>query len=248
VTLPLIAPAHEHALFLDFDGTLVDIAYRPDAIALERTTVDLLDRLERRFSGALAIVSGRAIADIDTLLAPKKLAVAGVHGLVRRDARGRSFEAPIDAVSLKAADVRLRELLPDRQGLLIETKPGAIALHFRARPALAKACLAAAQTVAREVAHAQITEGKMVVELKFGDRNKGSAIREFLAEPPFQGRRAIFAGDDATDEDGFAAVNELGGISIKIGGGDTLAVYRALNTREFLEWAAQLADERKGAA
>lgn len=231
------------AFFLDFDGTLADIAARPDAVSVPAATRAALARLAERTGGALAIVSGRAIADIDRFLAPLVLPVAGVHGLERRDGRGAVTEAPINAETLGAVHAALTDFTETHAGTVLERKAGSLALHYRRRPDCAETAAAAVHAAVDGLSGLQILHGKMVIEVKTGTATKGDAVAAFMAEPPFRGRRPLFAGDDVTDEDGFRAVAGRDGISIKVGDGETAAGFRSAGTEDFRRWLGRLADD-----
>lgn len=224
------------AVLLDFDGTLVGIADRPDAVVLKDHTLATLARLEQVLDGAVAIVSGRPIAEIDRLFAPHRFAVAGIHGLERRGGDGRLHEGDYDRAALDAIARALEGATAGEDGLRLERKAGSVALHYRQRPELEGLCRAAAAEAAGLHPAARVLAGKMVVEVKLGGRTKADAVMDFMAEPPFAGRRPLYAGDDVTDEDAFRAVAALGGISIKIGPGETEALYRVADTEAFLDW------------
>jgi trehalose 6-phosphate phosphatase len=238
--VPTLSDVGAHCLFLDFDGTLVDIAERPELVRFDAAAIARIASLQRRFGDAVAIVTGRAIADIDRFLAPLVLPVAGVHGQMIRTASGKIEWAQYDQRAVAEACSRLQPLVAREHGLLLETKPGAVALHYRVRPDLAQLCHTQAYHAAATSADLHVVHGKMVVEVKFAGYNKGTAIRALMREAPFAGRRPVFAGDDATDEDGFAVVNALDGITIKIGYGESLALYRLAGTRELLDWLESL--------
>jgi trehalose 6-phosphate phosphatase len=229
------------ALFIDFDGTLADIAPRPDAVTLPAGVTDLLARLHEQLDGALAVVSGRPISQLDEFLAPLQLAAGGVHGAERRTASGvvrRFHEA--DLTQVVANLQALAELHP---GLLVESKPGAVALHYR----LAPQCEALAQRAMEAAMHEShgmsLMFGKMVIEMKPAGASKGRAIRAFMAEPPFAGRLPLFAGDDSTDESGFAVVQAAGGVGIKIGAGATRATSRFDTPTDLRGWLQAAADQ-----
>lgn len=215
---------YQCALFLDFDGTLVDLAARPDEVAVAPGLVEALGTLQRRLGGRVAIVSGRPLAQIDAMLAPLVLPAAGVHGMERRGADGVLKSAP--APSLDGVREQALQLVARHPGLWLEEKYGALALHYRQAPLLARQCKA---TMAQAVAQCPgllLMEGKMIVEVKPAGVGKGTAIRDFLAEAPFAGHRALFAGDDTTDEAGFAYVQEIGGLGLKVGPGPSVARHR----------------------
>ncbi len=230
------------ALYLDFDGTLVDIAPSPDAVVLGPDVRSDLARLFDVTGGAVAIVTGRELGVIDSILAPLRFPIAGVHGLIRRSADGTIRGPEFDAAGMDAIEARLRLLSDKEPGLLVERKSCAVALHFRARPELEEICLETMRAAVSSSSGLTLQHGKMVIEARPGDHDKGTAIAAFAREAPFAGRLGLFAGDDVTDESGFNAVNAMGGVSIKIGAGDSAARYRASNNWEFLDWLARLAD------
>ena len=230
------------ALFLDCDGTLAAIAERPSEARIAPATLALLARLAGALDGALAVVSGRAVADLDRLLAPLVLPIAGGHGAERRDGAGRRHPARPDGPSLAGATARLQAFAERHQGLIVETKPASVALHYRMRPELAAAARTEAAGIAAGRPTLRLLHGLMVVEVSASKRTKGDAIAEFMAEPPFAGRRPVFVGDDVTDEDGFAAVMAIGGIAVKIGAGPSLARLRAADMAEAQAWLGRLAE------
>lgn len=203
------------ALYLDFDGTLTDIAPRPDAVAIAQSLPPLLDALRMHLGGAVAIVTGRRLDDIDIWLAPLRLAGAGLHGAeLRRTPDADSHEHRVPAAPLLARS--LLERFGSDPRLLVENKGASVALHFRAAPERGDECSAAMTELA--TAHGLATvAGKMVVEARPPGIDKGGAIRALASHPPFRGRRPVFVGDDVTDEDGFAAAQAAGGIGIKVG-------------------------------
>jgi trehalose 6-phosphate phosphatase len=206
------------ALFLDVDGTLVKIEREPRAVHVPARLRQLLAALQRATAGALALVSGRPLEQLDQLFAPLQLSAAGLHGLERRTPGGDVVRARLDPIVLAAARERLGGFAARHPGVLLEDKGMTLALHYRLAPAQQAA---AARLVQEMVAASQgrlvLLEGKMVLELKPPDSDKGQAIAAFMAEAPFAGRQPVFAGDDLTDEAGFALVNRSGGISIRIG-------------------------------
>jgi trehalose 6-phosphate phosphatase len=243
MALPEIHDAERYALFFDFDGTLADIAERPDEVQVSQDTRSTLEALRAALQGAVAVISGREIDSVDQFLLPLQLAVSGVHGLTRRDAEGNVHASMFDGDAIQAVAARLAPFLAAHAGLLLERKAGAIALHYRQRPELEEASRAAMRDAVTGLNGFRLRPGKMVIEALAHESNKGAAIESFLAEPPFAGRVPVFAGDDVTDEDGFALVNSRQGISIKVGGGDTQARYRAENTQELLSWLRKLLEK-----
>lgn len=212
------------ALFLDFDGTLADLAERPEAVRVQPGLVPLLARLQAQLDGALAIVTGRPIADIDRFLAPLRLPVAGIHGAQGRHADGRGWQ--LAAPRLDAVEAAARQLLALDPGLQLERKAVALALHYRRAPHLGDHCRQHLQAVVAASPGLDLLEGKCVLEVKPAGVSKGRAIEHFLAEPPFIGRLPAFAGDDVTDEAGFEAVLRRGGLALKVGEGPTCAPHR----------------------
>ncbi|NGP52653.1 trehalose-phosphatase [Thioalkalivibrio sp. XN8] len=218
MTATLPAWDRRWALFLDVDGTLVDIERHPDEVRAEPELRRSLATTARALDGALALVSGRSIASIDRIFAPLCLPAAGLHGLERRDADGRVHYPAGYADRIAAARAELVGFVQSAPGLLLEDKGAALALHYRNAPALAAECerhMALAEQAAGTDFHVQ--RGKMVLELKPSGQDKGTAILAFLEEAPFAGRRPVFVGDDLTDEDGFRAVNARAGLSIRVG-------------------------------
>lgn len=239
----LPVPAREVALFLDIDGTLLDIAPVPQAVIVPVPLIETLARLERGLGGAIAFVSGRAIEEIDRLFAPLVLPAAGEHGAEIRI--GNEELAPVDcATSLAAIRDAADRFASTRPGVLVEPKQHCLAIHYRLSPERAheiRRFLAA--TVAQQPDRFELLPGKMVWEVRPRGVSKGAAIETMLARAPFKGRHAVFAGDDRTDEDGFAVVARRGGTAIRIG--ETAAPLAARNLaspQAFRTWLAALAD------
>lgn len=239
--LRLPCPVDRLAIFLDFDGTLADIVEHPDDVRLPADMIDALDRLSQRTSGAVAVVTGRPIEQIDHLLSPLVLPVAGVHGMARRTFDGKLHTTRYDPEILAQVQARLMRLHTRHEDTMVETKPASVAFHYRRRPDLAGQMADLIHEVIGDMAGLDVLHGKMVVEVKAGHANKGGAIRDFMDEPPFSGRVALFAGDDVTDEFGFREVNDMGGISIKVGDGQTAALWRVEGPSAFRNWLAALA-------
>lgn len=215
------------AVFTDFDGTLVEIAETPDAVEVAPELADQLDRAARELDHAFAVITGREIADIDHYLSPLHLPVAGAHGAQRRRADGTILE--LDPAISAAADAiasAVQSLLTIHPELILEPKDGAVALHYRQAPALENECMMVMQEAIADYPEFTLVPGKMVIEARPASFDKGSALRAFMQEEPFVGRTPIFIGDDTTDEDAFRVAQELGGIGIKLGPGDTIARMR----------------------
>lgn len=236
--LALLA-APDCALFLDFDGTLVDLAPRPDQVVVTPALLAALDALFQRLDGRLAIVSGRPIAELDRMLAPLLLPAAGVHGMERRGSDGvlRQLAAP----DFSAVRARADALAARHPGLWVEQKHGALALHYRQAPQLQALCVEAMAQAASASPGLLLMEGKMIVEVKSAGTSKGTAIRDFLAEPPFLGHRPLFIGDDTTDEAGFEYVQRVGGIGLKVGPGPSVAHCRIVSSQAVRDALARAA-------
>lgn len=236
------------ALFLDVDGTLLELAPRPELVAMPPGLPALLDCLGRERGGALALVSGRRLADLDRLFAPWHGAAAGLHGAERRRQDGSlvpSAAGPADLAAAAALD-RLRPTLIEAAGrwpgVWLEDKGPTLALHYRAAPEKAAEIGDFAAGLARRTGDClRLIAGNMVVELQPRHYGKGGAIAAFMAEPPFGGRVAVFLGDDTTDEDGFAEVNRRGGVSIRVGAPApaTAAVFTLPSVSAALAWLAR---------
>lgn len=226
------------ALFLDVDGTLLEIADHPESVRSTPRLKLLLRRALLDLDGSVALVSGRSIVDLDRLFSPLVLPAAGLHGVERRSADGTFHYSADMGDRLHAVRHRLMEFAETHTGILIEDKGAALALHYRNAPEHEYKSVELMAEVAAVVGKAfHIQHGKMVLELKPAGQNKGSAVRDFMDESPFRGRVPMFIGDDVTDEDGFAAVNEMGGESIRVGDGpETVARRRIAGVGELLSW------------
>lgn len=232
------------ALFFDFDGTLVDIAEHPDSVTLTAPAAHALAALSEAVDGAVAIVSGRPIRDIDRYLGPyiPDIPIAGVHGLEFRNGVGVVDRFPFDERAFASLTAKVRDLAGRHDDLVVEAKQGSLALHYRQRPDLEAVVRSSASTLASETPGVDLVLGKMVVELRLGGRNKGDAIARFMGEQAFRGRTPWFFGDDATDEDGFRFVNGAGGRSFRIGDGPTMAKESFDDFDAFQRWLVTLAD------
>ncbi len=236
--------AAHHALFLDVDGTLVEIESYPDRVRADERMRDRLLRLSRRLEGALALVSGRTIAALDRIFAPLSLPAAGGHGAELRAADG----LVVSATPLQLPDTvqaKLGRFAAAHDGLLLEPKPGGATLHYRRAPELENECRRLVQGLLAELGDEyRIIEGKMILELMPLAASKGEAVQALMRRPPFAGRRPVFVGDDVTDEDGFRAVNALGGLSVRVGdlaGSD--ARYALADVAAVCRWLDEIAAE-----
>lgn len=228
------------ALFLDFDGTLADLAPQPEAVVLQPGLIALLQHLAEALDGALAIVSGRPLADLDRFLAPLTLAVAAEHGALRRAASGR-LSGMSGLTSLRVPDLSIatavaEELLMQHPGLSLERKIASVALHYRQRPDLESACLLAMSKACQRSPGTQLMRGKCVVEVQPLGVSKGQALAAFMQEAPFAERTPWYAGDDLTDESAFEWVQQVGGAAVKVGSGPTLARHRLGSPAALRAW------------
>ena len=224
------------ALFLDFDGTLVELADTPDRISVPTALGPMLDRLKRKLDGRLAIVSGRSLADLQRHLPLHGIAFSGSHGLELQLADGTRLPLSVplglddmcEAVEEFAANAE--------EGLLVERKPAGIALHYRLAPAEADRAEAFMAALARKTGFA-LQRGSMVSELRAHGATKGDALKAFMTEPAFAAARPVFVGDDLTDEHGFAEAAALGGAGVLVGPPrDTTARYQLESVKAVADW------------
>jgi trehalose 6-phosphate phosphatase len=209
----------ELAFFLDVDGTLLELAATPDAVVVGDELMGLLRALAMRSHGAVALISGRSIATLDQLFWPLIMPAAGLHGFERRSSNGAYCRRPLPpGESLSQARVTLQSLVKQHEGLLLEDKRFALAVHYRAVPELESLVLGEVAALAESLAPAfELQRGRCVAELRPAAANKAGAIAEFMNEVPFAGRRPLCLGDDLTDECAFEWVNGAGGVSLAVG-------------------------------
>ena len=231
------------ALFLDVDGTLLEIQDHPDAVVSSPALREMLAKIARRLDGALALISGRPIAEIDRIFEPLVLPAAGGHGVELRYQDSDCIQRTTVVVPGALMD-RLQAFVDANPGLLLERKPNGVALHYRRRPDLTTAVVELLDQESQLLDGAFIAmTGKMVVEFVPHGYDKGRAIRTFLDQKPFRGRSPVFVGDDVTDEAGFTVVNELGGHSFRIGSSrDSAAMFSLADVRTTQSWLAALLD------
>jgi len=230
------AALHEDAaLFLDFDGTLVELAETPDSIRVPEGLAPLLERLRRRLGGRLAIVSGRSLADLERHLPASGIAFSGSHGLELRLADGARLPLSVPIGLDDVAD-KVRRFADEVPGLIAEAKPAGIALHYRRAPGAEVRVGRFMDNLAARHGFS-VQRGAMVIELRPLGATKGDALRAFMTEPVFAGARPWFVGDDLTDEHGFEAAAELGGAGILVGPPrDTAARYRLESVAAVRDW------------
>ena len=238
---PLLQP--DSALFLDFDGTLAEIAPRPADVSTPRSLPELLAQLQRALQDAVAVVSGRPLLELHGYLQPARLHGAGLHGgeLALRD----------QPLSRHAADLSvLARALNDRFGsderIVIEDKTITVALHFRLAPEREAECIETMRRLAQPLG-LDVILGKAVVEARPRGLHKGRAIAQLMQAPPFAGRRPVFVGDDTTDEDGFDYVTAAGGVAVKVGEGESRAPHRLADVAAVYGWLAASLRRLQGA-
>lgn len=234
---PPPTPQLNWAYFLDVDGTLLNLARTPQAVMVEETLLQLISSLHAACGGALALVSGRMISDLQDRIKLTQLPLAGLHGLERRDSGGRLWIHAATPAAKSTIREALGPLLAQHPALMLEDKGLTLALHYRQAPMLGSYVHRLMGQLLR--LHGQgleLQRGKFVVEIKPAGFDKGSAIGEYLAESPFKGRLPVFIGDDQNDEKGFAAVNAKGGVSIKVGNGPSCARFRLPDVAAVRRW------------
>jgi trehalose 6-phosphate phosphatase len=231
------------AIFLDLDGVLAPIAPRPDDVGPDPARRAVLNRLVTATGGRVAVVSGRALPDIDRILEGAVTAVGAVHGLVRRRADGAVLTPP-PPPGMEEAFGALSLFAENRPGLLVEPKGVAVALHFRGAPELSEPCRDLADRLAARL-DLQIQQGDHVVEIRGPGPDKGASLRAFMGEPPFHGYAPLFMGDDLTDEAGFRAAQDYGGQAVIVGARrPTVATHALPDVAAALAWLDASGAER----
>ena len=223
-----LADASVWSVFLDVDGTLVELAETPDQVKVQPGLVPLLQDLRSRLGGALALVSGRTIREIDEIFTPAAFPAAGVHGAELRKGAGGIRDITADATVLDPIRSAFREFADGNPGILFEDKRFAVALHYRRRPELASAVHALGNEIAADEMDVDMLAGKMLIEVRVRAAHKGAALEALAQDAPFVGRHPVYVGDDVTDEDAFRTANALGGVSIVVGVRDETAARNAL--------------------
>jgi trehalose 6-phosphate phosphatase len=235
------APSLDWCLFLDVDGTLLEFTDTPSGTVADEDLKSLLGEVAERLGGAVALVSGRSIGYMDALFAPLKLPAAGLHGVERRKASGVIQGASYVDAQLNAPRIALRAFVAEHPGTLLEDKDRSLAVHFRLAPHLESSVRLLVAAIAKPMGtNYHIQEGSMVLEIKPCGFTKGTAVKEFMQEPPFSGRTPVFVGDDLTDQGGFRAVENRGGISIAVG--DRIqGQWRFANPSQVRRWLGTIA-------
>jgi trehalose 6-phosphate phosphatase len=241
-------PSLKWCLFLDVDGTLIELTDSPrDTFANQELKI-LLSQTAERLGGALALVSGRGIAYLDALFAPLQLPAAGLHGVERRKASGAIHGASFVDGQLSQARAAVHALAQAHPGTLVEDKGRTLAVHYRMAPQHEAAVRQALADIARPLgSNYHIQDGNMVLEIKPRGFSKAAAIKAFMAEPPFSGRKPVFVGDDLTDQEGLRMIEDQGGISVAVGD-RVQAQFRLENpaaVRSWLQGIAALHDSHR---
>jgi trehalose 6-phosphate phosphatase len=215
----LLPPLDQMAVLLDIDGTLLDLAPTPREVWVPPGLADTLSGLLTRTSGALALVSGRSLNDIDLIFAPEQFPAVGGHGAEMRlstDSEAVATHAPPMDKELKRRLAAIAKLSP---GILLEDKGYSLALHYRLAPHAEKAIYEAVSLIRADLPNApiEVLPGKRVCEIKHSGFNKATGVIELMAHEPFKDRRPIFIGDDVTDESVFAIMGDFGGLAFSVG-------------------------------
>ncbi len=234
-----------YAYFFDLDGTLAEIKPRPDQVFIPAGVITLLKRLAEMNQGAVALVSGRSMKELDAIASPLHFPLAGVHGAQRRDYQGKTHEIALPADQVKQMELELIAALDPLEGTELEAKGMAFALHYRQAVHHEEAIFTLAKEMEEKYPNLALQPGKCVVELKPRGINKGAAVEAFMQEPPFCGRKPVFLGDDLTDEAGFKVVNRLDGVSVKVGIGATQAQYRLESVADVHQWLENIIDHQQ---
>jgi trehalose 6-phosphate phosphatase len=246
----LVPRLSECAILLDIDGTLLDFAPTPREVWVPPGLATTLDRLLARTSGALALVSGRSLNDIDLIFAPKQFPAVGGHGAEMRislDSESVAAHAPPMDKELKMRLAAIAKLSP---GILLEDKGYSLALHYRLAPHAEKAIYEAVSLIRADLPNApiEVLPGKCVCEIKHSGFTKATGVRELMTHEPFKGRHPIFIGDDVTDETVFAIMPDLGGLAFSVGRRAQGVAGHFDEPRDVRAWLAHLLDDENTAA
>jgi trehalose 6-phosphate phosphatase len=245
----LVPHLGESAILLDIDGTLLDLAPTPRVVWVPPGLSKTLNRLLTRTSGALALVSGRSLNDIDLIFAPEQFPAVGGHGAEMRlstDSEAVAAHAPPMDRELKLRLAAIAKLSP---GILLEDKGYSLALHYRLAPHAEKAIYEAVSLIRADLPNApiEVLPGKCVCEIKHSGFNKATGVRELMTHEPFKGRHPIFIGDDVTDEAVFGIMPDLGGLAFSVGRRAQGVAGHFDEPRDVREWLAHLLDDEAAA-
>lgn len=243
----LPTPRADWGLFFDIDGTLLEIAPTPDAVIVGERVLAVLQALHEATGGAVALVSGRTLDNIDRLFAPLRLPASGLHGLEMRLASGEVRRPPLPTKGFKHMRTTLDDFASAHQGLLLEDKGLSLALHYRLAPELEVEARARIEEMVGKWGQGySLLAGKMVFEIKPAHTDKGKVIEAFMASEPFAGRCPVYVGDDVTDEDAFIVVNRLGGLTIHVGTASTTQAHHMVaDVPQLLDWLAMAAEQMR---
>jgi trehalose 6-phosphate phosphatase len=241
----LLPALDQTALLLDIDGTLLDLAPTPREVWVPPDLANTLGRLMKRTAGALALVSGRSLNDIDLIFAPEQFPAVGGHGAEMRlstDSEAVATHAPPMDKELKRRLAAIAKLSP---GILLEDKGYSLALHYRLAPHAEKAIYEAVSLIRADLPNApiEVLPGKCVCEIKHSGFNKATGVVELMTHEPFKGRRPIFIGDDVTDESVFAIMPDFGGLAFSVGRRAHGVAGHFDEPRDVREWLAHLLDD-----
>jgi trehalose 6-phosphate phosphatase len=234
----------ESAIFLDVDGTLLPLAAHPRDVLVPPTLLASLVRIRSLVRGALALVSGRPLADLDRLFSPEIFAASGQHGSERRDGAGRLHRLETHVALLHRLRPEIGRCVAEDPESFTEDKGLSLAVHVRGGPEVSDRLWTRLETLVSPHPELVLLKGKNVLEVRPAAMDKGRAVSAFLEEPPFRGRHPVFLGDDVTDESAFEVVNRRNGVSIKVGDGPTRARYRLGTPTAAVAWLARLSRDR----
>src|ERR1700684_2779380 len=241
----LVPHLDQIAVLLDIDGTLLDLAPTPREVWVPPGLAETLGRLQEKTSGALALVSGRSLHDIDLIFCPQQFAAVGGHGAEMRisiDREAVATHAPPMDKELKRRLAAIAKLSP---GILLEDKVYSLALHYRLAPHAEKAIYAAVSLIRADLPNApiEVLPGKCVCEIKHSGFNKASGVIELMTHQPFKGRHPIFIGDAVTDETVFAIMPDLGGLAFSVGRHAQGVAGHFDEPRDVRQWLARLIED-----
>jgi len=233
----------DYAFFFDVDGTLAEICPEPDAVTIPVSVRNNLHSLSAACGGAVALISGRPIEQLDQLAAPLIFPAAGVHGAEMRDSAGNFHRVSLPEGVAGPLAQMLEQGMAAMPGTLLEAKGMAFALHYRQAENYQQQVLQLAEAAVAKFPELMLQRGKCVAEIKPRGNDKGAAIASFMQQAPFAGRTPVFVGDDLTDEKGFQAVSALHGITVKVGEGQSHARYRLSRVADVHAWIAQILEQ-----
>jgi len=217
MTQDIPSPCETWALFLDIDGTLLDIAQEPGAVIVPPDLPEVLEAVGKRLGGALAIITGRGLADIERLLAPLKPPCAAEHGAIVRLGDGTVFEPDASRSVPATWRQRIRAAAEGWPGVLVQDKQFSLSVHYRLAPEHEAEIRSLVAAVVAEDPEFEALPARMAVEVRHRALHKGEGLRALMLHAPFKGRKPVFVGDDVTDEDGFRAARALGGLGLEVG-------------------------------